>query len=57
MAKRGLVYLHDSDLRLTNGGSAELLARRANLEDGFLAVWSDAAPNDRFNGLILARGP
>ena len=50
------VYLHDSELRLTNGGGAELLARRANLEDGFLAVWSDAAPNDRFNGLILAAG-
>ncbi len=51
-----LVYLHDSDLRLTNGGGAQLLARRANLEDGFLAVWSDSAPNDRFNGLILAAG-
>ena len=51
-----LVYLHDSDLRLTDGGGAEVLARRENLEDGFLAVWSDAAPNDRFNGLILAAG-
>ena len=51
-----LVYLHDSDLRLTDGGGEELLARRADLEDGFLAVWSDAAPNDRFNGLILAAG-
>ena len=50
------VYLHDSELRLTMSGGADLLARRANLEDGFLAVWSDAAPNDRFNGLILAAG-
>jgi glutamate dehydrogenase len=51
-----LVYLHDSDLLLANGGGGELLARRENLEDGFLAVWSDAAANDRFNGLILAAG-
>ena len=51
-----LVYLHDSDLRLSNGGGAELLARRENLENGFLAVWSDAAANDRFNGLILSAG-
>ena len=51
-----LVYLHDSDLRLSNGGGAELLARRENIENGFLAVWSDAAANDRFNGLILNAG-
>ncbi len=51
-----LVYLHDSDLRLTDGGGAEFGARCCNLENGFLAVWSDAVPNDRFNGLILAAG-
>ncbi len=51
-----LVYLHDSDLRLANGGGAALLGRRAELEDGFLAVWSDAAANDRFNGLMLGAG-
>ncbi|HXW21803.1 MAG TPA: hypothetical protein VEK14_02745, partial [Rhodomicrobium sp.] len=51
-----LVYLHDSDLRLSDGGGAELISQRANLENGFLAVWSDAAPNDRFNGLILGAG-
>ncbi len=51
-----VVYLHDSDLRLTDGDEDALLGRRAHLEDGFLAVWSDAAPNDRFNGLILTAG-
>jgi glutamate dehydrogenase len=51
-----LVYLHDSDLHIVGGGSGDLAARRADLEDGFLAVWGDAAPNDRFNGLILAAG-
>ena len=50
------VYLHDSDLRIADCDGADLLARRGDLEDGFLAVWSDAAPNDRFNGLILAAG-
>jgi glutamate dehydrogenase len=50
------VYLHDSDLQLRNGGGAELLARRTNLENGFLAVWSNTAANDRFNGLILSAG-
>ncbi len=52
----GLVYLHDTDLRLTNGGRAELFARRQNLEKGFLAIWSGAAANDRYNGLILGAG-
>ena len=52
----GLVYLHDTDLRLTNGGRAELFARRENLEKGFLAIWSGAAANDRYNGLILGAG-
>lgn len=51
-----LIYLHDSDLRLANSSICEFLARRPNLEDGFLAVWSDDAPNDRFNGLILSAG-
>ncbi len=51
-----LVYLHDTSLNLTNGGKAELLARRENLEKGFLAAWSGLAANDRFNGLILAGG-
>jgi glutamate dehydrogenase len=50
------VYLHDSDLRLSNGGSGTVLARRKNLEDGFLAVWSGAAVSDRYNGLILTAG-
>ena len=50
------VYLHDSDLRLSNGGSGTILARRKNLEDGFLAVWSGAAVSDRYNGLILTAG-
>jgi glutamate dehydrogenase len=50
------VYLHDTIMRLSNGGGAELRSRHANLEDGFLAVWSGAAANDRFNGLILAAG-
>ncbi len=50
------VYLHDSDLRIADCDGADLLARRGDLEDGFLAVWNDAAPNDRFNGLILAAG-
>jgi glutamate dehydrogenase len=50
------VYLHDTIMRLANGGGAELLSRRINLEEGFLAVWSGAAANDRFNGLILAAG-
>ena len=50
------VYLHDSDLRIADCDGADPLARRGDLEDGFLAVWSDAAPNDRFNGLILAAG-
>jgi glutamate dehydrogenase len=50
------VYLHDTIMHLSNGGGAELLARRVKLEDGFLAVWSGAAANDRFNGLILAAG-
>src|SRR5580658_8737494 len=49
-------YLHDCDLSLLNGGGAELVSRRSNLEDGFLAVWDDAAANDRFNGLILGAG-
>ena len=52
----GLVYLHDTDLRLTNGGRAELFERRENLENGFLAIWSGAAANDRYNGLILGAG-
>ncbi|MGO9543359.1 MAG: NAD-glutamate dehydrogenase [Rhodomicrobium sp.] len=51
-----LVYLHDSDLRLPPGGGTGLLARRKNLEDGFLAVWSGVAANDRFNGLIMTAG-
>ncbi len=51
-----LVYLHDSDLRVAGCCGEDLLARRGDLEDGFLAVWSNAAPNDRFNGLILAAG-
>jgi len=50
------VYLHDSDLRVADWDGADPLARRGDLEDGFLAVWNDAAPNDRFNGLILAAG-
>ncbi len=50
------VYLHDSDLRLRNGGRTELFSRRENLERGFLATWSGAAANDRFNGLILSAG-
>ena len=50
------VYLHDSDLRIADCDGADILVRRGDLEDGFLAVWSDAAPNDRFNGLILAAG-
>ncbi len=50
------VYLHDSDLRIADCDGADILVRRSDLEDGFLAVWSDAAPNDRFNGLILAAG-
>ncbi len=50
------VYLHDSDLRLSNGGSGTVLSRRKNLEDGFLAVWSGAAVSDRYNGLILTAG-
>jgi glutamate dehydrogenase len=50
------VYLHDTIMHLLNGGGAELLSRRVNLEDGFLAAWSGAAANDRFNGLILAAG-
>jgi glutamate dehydrogenase len=50
------VYLHDTVMRLSNAGGAEPLSRRINLEDGFLAVWSGAAANDRFNGLILAAG-
>ncbi len=49
------VFLHDSDLRLP-GACADLAAVRANLEEGFLAVWSGAAPDDRFNGLILSAG-
>jgi glutamate dehydrogenase len=52
----GLVYLHDTGLHLTNGGKAELFARRENLEKGFLAIWSGAAANDRYNGLILSAG-
>ncbi len=52
----GLVYLHDTGLHLTNGGKAELFARRENLEKGFLAIWSGAAANDRYNGLILGAG-
>ena len=48
------VYLHDSDLRIADCCGENVLARRRDLEDGFLAVWGDAAPNDRFNGLILA---
>ena len=55
-AERGLVYLHDTGLRLSNGGKAELFARRENLEKGFLAIWSGAAANDRYNGLILSAG-
>ncbi|MBI4723456.1 MAG: NAD-glutamate dehydrogenase, partial [Rhodomicrobium sp.] len=51
-----VVYLHDSDLQLSNGGGAELLSRRSILENGFLAIWSGAAANDRFNGLILSAG-
>ena len=51
-----LVYLHDTSLHLTNGGRAELFARRENLEKGFLAIWSGEAANDRFNGLILGAG-
>ncbi len=51
-----IVYLHDCDLQLANGGSAELLSRRPLLEEGFLAIWSGAAANDRFNGLILNAG-
>ena len=51
-----LVYLHDSDLRVAGCCGADLLTRRRDIEDGFLAVWSNAAPNDRFNGLILAAG-
>jgi len=50
------VYLHDSDLRLMDGGATDLMARRENLEKGFLAVWSGQAANDRFNGLILQAG-
>ena len=52
----GLVYLHDTGLHLSNGGKAELFARRENLEKGFLAIWSGAAANDRYNGLILGAG-
>jgi glutamate dehydrogenase len=52
----GLVYLHDTGLHLTNGGKAELFARREKLEKGFLAIWSGAAANDRYNGLILSAG-
>ncbi len=51
----GVVYLHDSDLRADCCGE-NILARRRDLEEGFLAVWANAAPNDRFNGLILAAG-
>jgi glutamate dehydrogenase len=50
------VYLHDSDLRFANGGAAEFMSRRRNLEKGFLAVWSGAAANDRFNALLLSAG-
>ena len=50
-----LVCLHDSDLRAACCG-AELLTRRRDIEEGFLAVWGNAAPDDRFNGLILAAG-
>ncbi len=50
------VYLHDSDLRLPDSGSKDLLGRRENLEKGFLAIWSGAAQNDGFNGLILNAG-
>jgi glutamate dehydrogenase len=50
------IYLHDCALRLRNGGASRIPARRANLEEGFLAVWRDAAANDRFNGLILGAG-
>ncbi|MFT4077973.1 NAD-glutamate dehydrogenase [Rhodomicrobium sp.] len=49
-------YLHDIDLRLREGDAATFCERRGALEDGFLAVWADAVPNDRFNGLILAAG-
>jgi len=49
-------YLHDIDLRLREGDAATFCERRAALEDGFLAVWGDAVPNDRFNGLILSAG-
>jgi len=49
-------YLHDIDLRLREGDAAAFCERRGALEDGFLAVWADAVPNDRFNGLILAAG-
>ena len=51
-----LVYLHDSDLQVAGCCGADLLTRRCDIEEGFLAVWSNQAPNDRFNGLILAAG-
>ncbi len=54
--KARTVYLHDSDLRVGDCCADDLLARRGDIEAGFLAVWGDAAPNDRFNGLILAAG-
>ncbi len=50
------VYLHECDLRVLNGGAAELPFRRFALEEGFLAVWAGLAANDRFNGLILGAG-
>ncbi len=51
-----VVYLHDSELKLTDGKAGEFNTRRSNIEDAFLAVWGNRAANDRFNALILSAG-
>lgn len=52
----GVLYIHDIEMRSSDGKPIDFAAVENSFEDAFAAIWTGRAENDGFNALILKLG-